>query len=258
VVRGRLGGGMVGLGLGVDRDSLVGHIGHIAVVVVGGVLDVLGPAIGQSNAVGSGHGAVGIGGLSGVESGLGVVISHTVLESIGSRLLLIVGAGLVGSSRGRVVGGGLRVVWGRGDLHDRGVVDNRGRVVGSGSRVVRGSMVHSGHNSVGNWGRVVRGGLGVVWGRVVGSRVVRSRGVVGHSSGGMHSGHSLLVMAVSMHRLGRGMGLAGNAGVVGAMRLVHSHGNGGSITVLDDLVVGLVRGDHGQKGGSDKGLHVAL
>jgi len=74
----------------------------------------------------------------------------------------------------------------------------------------------------------------------------------------MHSGHSLLVMAVSMHRLGRGMGLAGNAGVVGAMRLVHSHRDGGSVTVLDDLVVGLVRGDHGQKGGSDKGLHVAL
>ena len=53
---------MVGLGLGVDGDTLVAHIGDVSVVVVGGVLDVLGPAVGQSNRVRAGHGTVGIGG----------------------------------------------------------------------------------------------------------------------------------------------------------------------------------------------------
>ena len=40
------GGGGVGLGLGVDSGSLVGHVSDIAVISVGGVLDVLDPDVG--------------------------------------------------------------------------------------------------------------------------------------------------------------------------------------------------------------------
>lgn len=40
------GGGSVRLGLRVDSGSLVGHISNIAVISVGGVLDVLDPDVG--------------------------------------------------------------------------------------------------------------------------------------------------------------------------------------------------------------------
>ena len=40
------GGGGIRLGLGVDGGSLVGHISDIAVISVGGVLDVLDPDVG--------------------------------------------------------------------------------------------------------------------------------------------------------------------------------------------------------------------
>jgi len=57
VRQGRLGvvsggrGGVVarGGGLGVDSGALVGHISDISVISVGGVLDVLDPAVGKSN-----------------------------------------------------------------------------------------------------------------------------------------------------------------------------------------------------------------
>merc|ERR1719431_1088049 len=111
-------GRAVRLGLGVDRDSLVGHIGDINVVVVGGVLNVLGPAIGKSNRVATSDGAVGISGLGSIELGLGVVISNTILIGIGSGHLLLSG----------VVGGGMisRGSYGVGDnggsvVHNRGV-----------------------------------------------------------------------------------------------------------------------------------------
>jgi hypothetical protein len=94
-------GRVVGLSLRVDRDSLVGHIGDITVVVVGGVLNVLGPAVRESNRVAAGHGTVGISGLSSLELGLGVVISNTVGISIRSGLLLLISGG------GVAVGGGV-------------------------------------------------------------------------------------------------------------------------------------------------------
>jgi len=251
VVRSRL-SWVIRLSLGVDRDSLVRHIGDVSVVVVGGVLHVLGPAVGESNAVGSCDGTVRVSGLGGVEGGLRVVIGNTVFESIGGGLLLVIGAGLVGSG-GRVVGGGVV----GSDLHDRGVVDNGGSVVDDGSRVVGSSVVDHGSWVIGSRGVVDRHNSVGHRGRVVGSGMVG--GVVGNGSGGVHSGHGLLVaVAVGVHRLRGGMGLAGDGGVVGAVRLVHRHGDGGGVAVLHDLVVRLVTGDHGQKGCADKGLHVAL
>ena len=79
-------------------------------------------------------------------------------------------------------------------------------------------------------------------------------GVVGHGSGGVDSSHRLLVVAVAVHRLGRGVGLARHGGVVGAVGLVDGHGDGGGVAVLDNLVVGLVGGHNGQQGSTDKRL----
>ena len=102
------------LDLRVDRNSLVGNIGDISVVVVGGVLDVLGSAVGKSNRVRSGNGTVGISGLSGIEGGLGVIISNSVGVGVGlgDLLLLVVGGrGVVGCRGGGVIRSGS---WGIG------------------------------------------------------------------------------------------------------------------------------------------------
>merc|ERR1719320_731356 len=131
VVGGRL-GGCIGLGLRVVGNSLVGHISNITVVVVSGVVHGLGPAIRESNGVGSGDGTIAIRGLSSVEGSLGVVISNTILVGVGLRSLLVLSRGVIGGSRlvgrGRgVVGGGL--VHNRGGVVSRGMVDNRGSMV---------------------------------------------------------------------------------------------------------------------------------
>jgi len=256
--RGGLGGRRgVGLGLGVDGDTLVAHIGDVSVVVVGGVLDVLGPAVGQSNRVRAGHGTVGIGGLGGVEGGLGVVISNSVLVGVrlGDLLLLVVGGGGVVGGLG-VDGGGV-VRGGGGVVHDgSGVVSGGGGVVSGGGVVHDGSGVVSGGGVVDGSGVVGRGGV------VDGSGVVGRGGVVsggggvgGDSGGSVHGGHGLLSVSVAVDGLGSGVGLAGDASVVGAVGLVHGVGDGGGVALLDGLVVGLVRGDDGQQSGADKCLN---
>merc|ERR1719320_817191 len=146
VVGGRL-GGCIGLGLRVVGNSLVGHISNITVVVVSGVVHGLGPAIRESNGVGSGDGTIAIRGLSSVEGSLGVVISNTILVGVGLRSLLVLSRGVIGGSRlvGRsrgVVGGGL--VHNRGCVVGRGMVDNRGGVVSRGMMDNRDSMVSRG------------------------------------------------------------------------------------------------------------------
>jgi len=241
VSRGR--GRVVRLSLGVDRDSLVGHIGDITVVVVGGVLNVLGPAIGKSNRVAARDGTVGIGCLGSVESGLGVVISNTILIGIRSGLLLHSGVAIsggggmvdnggmgndgggvngVGNNRGGVDGVGNN--W--GVVRGRGMVDNRGVVRGRGSMVSGGSV-----HGVGNWGMDGVGNRGVIRSR--GSMVSWGWGIsnmVGNGSGSMDSGHWLLITSISMDRLRSSVGLAGNASVVSAMGLVDGVGDGRSIS----------------------------
>ncbi len=138
--RGIGGGGDVGLSLGVDGDTLVGHLGDVAVDVVSGVLDVLGTTVGKGNRVATGNGTVGIGGLGGVELSLGVVIGNTVFVGIGGgHLLLNIGGGrgVVGSGGGGVVGGGS----GGDYLNDGGVMNDRSSVVNNRSMVYKGSMV---------------------------------------------------------------------------------------------------------------------
>ena len=45
--------GMVGGSLGVDWCSLIGDLGNISIVMIGSVLDMLDPSIGQGNRVGT-------------------------------------------------------------------------------------------------------------------------------------------------------------------------------------------------------------
>ena len=73
--------------------------------------------------------------------------------------------------------------------------------------------------------------------------------------GSVHGGHGLLSVSVAVDGLGSGVGLAGDASVVGAVGLVHGVGDGGGVALLDRLVVGLVRGDDGQQSGADKCLN---
>ena len=177
------GSGVVGSCLGVDRDSLVGHIGDITVIVVGGVLNVLGSSVREGNRVAAGNGTVDIGGLGGGELGLGIVIGNTVLKSVGGGLLFVVGRmrSGVGVSGGGVGNHGGSVVHNRGVVRSgRSMVHNRGMVRGSGG-VVNNRCVVRGRDVVG-WGRgsmVDRGNM-VDWGCVVGggSGVVYHRGVV--------------------------------------------------------------------------------
>ena len=241
-------GGNVGLGLGVDGDTLVADIGDVTVVVVGGVLNVLGPAIGKSNRVATSDGAVGISGLGSIELGLGVVISNTILIGIGSGHLLLSG----------VVGGGGSMVsrgsYGVGDnggsvVHNRGV-DN-GSMVDKGSSMVdqRSSMVDQRSSMVDQRGSMVDK-------RSMVDRGIRSR--VGEGSGSVHGSDRLLMISISMDRLRSSMGLAGDASVDSTMGLVDGNGDGGSISNLDDLVVGLVGGSHSQESGADEGLNHRL
>ena len=68
-----IGGGrgwFVGLGFGVHWDSFISDLSDISVVVVSGVLDVLGTAVGKSNGVRSGDNTLTVGSLSSVEVGL--------------------------------------------------------------------------------------------------------------------------------------------------------------------------------------------
>jgi len=228
-------GSMVRLGLRVDRDSLVRYISNVTVVVVGGVLNVLGPAIGKSNRVAASNSTVGIGCLGSVESGLGVVISNTILKSIRSGLLLSINGGGVAISRGGMVdngsvgndGGGVHGVGNdRGVVRGRGMVDNRGVVRGRGS-MVSGGSVHGvgnrGMDGVGNRGVIRSRGSMVSWGWGISN-------MVGNGSGSMDSGHWLLITSISMDRLRSSVGLAGNASVVSAMGLVDGVGDGRSIS----------------------------
>ena len=103
-------------GRGVDGFSRVGHLGDVAVDVVGGVGDGLDPAVGEGDGVRATDNAVGISGLSSVEVGLGVVVGNTVGVGVGLRGLLD------DSDSGGMVG--------RGGMNDRGSVDNRGSMDG--------------------------------------------------------------------------------------------------------------------------------
>merc|ERR1712113_259128 len=128
---------MVGRGRGIggsirgSSDSIISDISDISVVVVGGVLDMLGTAIRESNIIRSRNNTSSITRLSSVEVSLGVVISNSVL----------VGIGFISIGR-------LRGMVSRGSVDNRGVVDNRGMVDNWGNSNSMSNWVVDG---MGNW-----------------------------------------------------------------------------------------------------------
>jgi len=219
--------------------------------VVSSVCNILDTAIRKVDRVRASDGTVGIRGLSGIEVGLGVVISNTILVRIGLRGLLVDrGRGMVG----RCSNLHHRSMVSRGsNLHHRSMVsrgsNNRGMVGrGSSNRGMVGRCSNLDHRGVVNWslhhrsmvGRgsnnrdfVSRGMVGrgsnnrsmVSRGRVVDrSRVVdRGRGISGlHREGsrGMDSSGGFLEGAIAMYRLWASMGLADHRGMYSAMGLV--------------------------------------
>jgi len=163
VVSGGGGGLVAGSGsLGVDSSSLVGHISDIAVIAVGRVGNLLDSAVRKGNGVRSLDIAGTIGGLLGVEVGLGVVISNGVGVGVGGDLIGV-SLGLVGGgggvvSRGMDHGGSI----GGSSVHSMsnnrgsvdGVMDQRGGVHGMSSGVSKDGAVG---NSVSNRGDGVKG-----------------------------------------------------------------------------------------------------
>jgi len=155
------------LGLGVDSGSLVGDLSDIAVISVGGVGHLLDPAVGESHSVGTLDIAGTIGGLLGVEVGLGVVISNGVCEGVGRDLISVL-LGLVSNGGGLVSNRGRSISWGSVD----GVSNNWSSVDGVGN----------------NWSSVVSDRVGNKWGgmntmvnTMVGNQRSCMDGVVGGS-----------------------------------------------------------------------------
>merc|ERR1719316_1897309 len=122
---GRGGGSNIRLSLRVYRDSLIGDISDISIIVVRGVLNVLGATIGKSNIIRSGDNTVSISSLSGVEVSLRVVISNSILVSV---RLISIGRFSISSS----------LVDNRGSMDNWGMVDNW-------------SSMDNWSNSMGNW-----------------------------------------------------------------------------------------------------------
>ena len=159
VHRRSIGRGRVSLGLtrvttsggrGVDGLSRVGHLGNVAIGVVGSVGDSLDPAVREGNSVRAANNTVGIPRFSSVEVCLGVVVRDTIGEGVGLW-------GLLGVFHRGVVGRGRSMV----DHRGRGMVGNRG-MVGSGSSVdnsvVAVADAVSVSYSVSNMGHVGHGG----------------------------------------------------------------------------------------------------
>jgi hypothetical protein len=223
----------VGLGLRVDGDSLIGHLGDISVDVVGSVLDGLGTAVRQSNLVRSSDNAVGIGGLGSVEVGLGVVIGNTVGVSVGLSWSL-----------------GLNISWSRGigglGNHDglgnhnggRGIGGSRGRGVGGSSMSNDGGSV----DRVGN----DRGG--------VDSMMQRSNSNMGVGNGMVGNGVSHMMGNRVSHMVGyrvsqhwssvHGVSSMGNHGSVAVANHMGRHQGGGGC------------GSQAGKGSNDESLKV--
>ena len=130
VDRGSHSDGGVGHSNGVLGSAIVGDLSDVSSVVIGVVVDVLDPAVGEGDRVRALTGACAIVGLSGVEVGVGVVVSNGVVvgeggDFIGVNLSGVVGRGGVGNSvdhRGMVGGGS---VVGRSSMVGRGSVVSR-------------------------------------------------------------------------------------------------------------------------------------
>ena len=139
----RVGNSNGGSGGGERSGAVVGDLSDVAVDRVRVVVHVLDSAIRKGNRVGALSVAGTIAALSGVEVGVGVVVSDGVVVSVGGDLVRV----HLGNSVGDRVGNSVnRGVVSRGSVDNRGsVVDNRGSVHNRSSMVDnRGSVNHRG------------------------------------------------------------------------------------------------------------------
>ena len=237
-------------GWGIVCLTLILDISNIARVSIGNIVgDNLGAAVRKGNTV-LAVGGVAITSLILTKVGTRVLISHSVLVSIHSRAIiswLLVAVDRLGW-----------VVWSWGWLVSRSGVDN-GPVDDWGGMVDRSSVDHGlvdNGSWVVDWGGVVRSGLVDNGGWVVNRGwVVWGRLVDWHVGWSMHSSAVLLSGVGVVHVLGSCVGLLGHNGGIGAVGFVNGVAHSWSISVLDDLMVGLVSGSSGQEGrDSDKSL----
>jgi len=205
-------GGLVGGLLRVRSCALVGHISDESIVAVGGVGDLLDPAVGESHSVGSLDIAGTIGGFLSIEVRLGVVVSNSVGVGVGGNLIGVL-LGLVGGS-GLVSNGSWGISWGSVDSvsHNWGSVSYNGGSMDSVSynwSVVNG-MVDWGMDSVVDWGDGVVGNDGSLayWDWLVGSNggldLNQTLGVVSLGYGGVCGSESLALTESSDLTVGGG------------------------------------------------------
>jgi len=130
VGRGSMGNnrGSIGRGIRIGSSAIISHLGHITIVVINLVVDMLDPAIRKSNRVGALSTACSITGLSSIEVGVRVVVSNSIVVSVGRDLISIdlsssISRGSMGNNRGMVGGGSMDH---RGSVDHRGSMDKRG------------------------------------------------------------------------------------------------------------------------------------
>merc|ERR1712019_258763 len=124
-------------------DSLVGDLSNIAIDIISGVGDSLGPAVRESHLVGASLSSKAIRGLGGGEGRARVVVSDSVVEVVGGDLSKVLHSSVASNRVGN-------------SLHKGGSMGNMHR--GSMGNMNRGSMMsHTDRSSMGN---MYRGSMG--------------------------------------------------------------------------------------------------
>ena len=111
---------------GEGSGAVVGDLSDVTVDRVGVVVHVLDPAVGKGNRVGALSVAGTVAALSGVEVGVGVVVSDSVVVGVGRDLVGVHLGNGVGNGVGNSVGDHRGSVYNRGGMNNRGGMDHWG------------------------------------------------------------------------------------------------------------------------------------
>jgi len=244
----------IGFGLGVRWDTLVSNISYVSIIVVSSVLHILGTTIRKSDTVRSGHNTVGIRCLTSIEVSFGVVISNSILIGVWlwGSFLLNIGSRLVSWSRGMVS-------W--SSMNNWSNFNNRSMICWS-------SNNWSFHNwSCNNWSMISRSWCMVSWcsmdnWSMISWGSMNNRGMIcwswssmvdwsrsisfldWKSSWGNGSSSRLLIATIAMYRLRSSMRLTYNRSMYSSMGLVDRVADSRSITLFNNLMVGLVSNNY--------------
>ena len=139
----RVGNSNGGSGGGERSSAVVGDLSDIAVDRVRVVVNVLDSAIRKGNRVGALSVTGTIAALSGVEVGVGVVVSDGVVVSVGGDLVRVHLGNSVGDRVGNSVGDHRGSMDNRGSVHNRSGMCDRGSVYNRGNSVSNTMPNHS-------------------------------------------------------------------------------------------------------------------